>query len=75
MVYKESEKRRIGGQTYVPAYYASTMKQVEHTADSMRKDNWNIRIIVTHPKIDGKRKALYTLYTLYGGKPKEKRRK
>lgn len=64
MVYKESEKRRIDGDIYVPVYSSYTKEKAEKTAKSMRKDGWAIRIKTTHPKIDGKRVIFYTLYTL-----------
>ena len=67
MVYKESEKRRIDGKTYVPAYSTHSKEQAKKTAKSMRKDGWAIRIKTTHPKIDGKKSAFYTLYTLVSG--------
>lgn len=64
MVYKESEKRRIDGKTYVPAYTSFSKEKAEKNAKDMRKVGWAIRIKTTHPKIDGKRVVFYTLYTL-----------
>jgi hypothetical protein len=64
MVYKESEKRRIDGKTYVPAYSTHSKEQANKNAKDMRKDGWAIRIRATHPKVNGKKEAFYTLYTL-----------